>query len=66
MGKEKRLFRCNEVVDVPDCSPEDVYNAILRGEVPATKRGKYWLFHYEDVIAYNEIHKRRGKSGKRY
>jgi hypothetical protein len=63
MEKEKQTLRSREVPGVPDCSPGDVYKAILRGEVPATKSGKYWVFHYEDVIAYNERQKRRRETG---
>ena len=59
MKKDQQSLRTKEMGDALDCSPEDVYEAILRGEVPATKKGKYWLLHYEDVIAYNERRKRR-------
>ena len=62
MKREEQFLRSKEVADVPDSTPNDVYKAILRGEVPATKRGMYWFFHYEDVIAYSERQKVSSKT----
>ncbi len=58
MENEKLYLRSRDVAHLLDCSPDDVYAVISKGEMPAVKRGRYWLFRYEDVIAYKEREKK--------
>lgn len=58
MQNEKLYLRSRDVAHVLDCSPDDVYGVIAKGKMPAIKRGRYWLFRYEDVIAYKEREKK--------
>ncbi len=51
MDKEKVYLRSKDVAHVLDCSPDDVYDVISKGGMPAIKRGRYWFFRYEDVMA---------------
>ncbi len=54
MEKQKLFLRSKEVAVILDCSPDDLYNVISSGDMPAFKRGKFWLFRYEDVMAYKD------------
>ena len=54
MENEKIFLRSKDVAHLLDCSPDDVYQVMERGNMPAIKRGKFWLFRYEDVMAYKE------------
>jgi excisionase family DNA binding protein len=58
MDKEKLFLRSKDVAQLLDCSPDDIYGVISKGEMPAIKRGRYWLFRYEDVVAYKEREKK--------
>ena len=59
MATKAKILKSKEVAHILDCSPDDVYKAMRKGRVPAIRRGRFWLFRYEDVIAYKE---RREKS----
>jgi len=54
MESDKVFLRSKDVAEILDCTPDDVYDVISSGDVPAIKRGKFWLFRYEDVMAYKE------------
>lgn len=54
MENEKLFLRARDVAHILDCSPDDLYDVISKGEMPAVKQGRFWLFRYEDVIAYKE------------
>jgi excisionase family DNA binding protein len=52
MQNDKVFLRAKDVAHILDCSPDDLYDVISRGEMPAVKQGRFWLFRYEDVMAY--------------
>ncbi len=54
MEHEKVFLRSKDVAQILDCSPDDVYQVLQKGAMPAIKKGKFWLFRYEDVMAYKE------------
>jgi len=54
MEIDKVFLRSKDVAQVLDCSPDDLYDVIAKGDMPAIKRGRYWLFRYEDVMAYKK------------
>jgi excisionase family DNA binding protein len=54
MESDKVFLRSKDVAEILDCTPDDVYDVISSGDVPAIKRGKFWLFRYEDVMAYKD------------
>ena len=46
------LLRSRDVAHVLDCSPDDVYALIRRGELPAIRKGRFWRFRLRDVEEY--------------
>ncbi len=54
MENEKLFLRSKDVAHILDCSPDDVYRVMEKGDMQGIKRGRFWLFRYEDVIAYKE------------
>jgi excisionase family DNA binding protein len=58
MEDQERLLNSKEVAQILDCSPDDVHVLVHRGELKATKAGKFWRYRLEDVEAYAEEAKR--------
>ena len=54
MERDKVFLRSKDVAEILDCAPDDLYDVLSSGGIPAIKRGKFWLFRYEDVMAYKE------------
>jgi excisionase family DNA binding protein len=54
MKNDKVFLRAKDVAQILDICPDDVYKPIRRGELQAIKKGRTWLFRYEDVMAYKE------------
>ena len=52
MENEKIFLRSKDVAHILDCSPDDVYRVIEKGDMQGIKRGRFWLFRYEDVLQY--------------
>ena len=53
------LLRSKDVAHILDCSPDDVYPLIRRGELPAIRKGRVWRFRLRDVEAYLRRRARR-------
>jgi excisionase family DNA binding protein len=52
MDKEKTFLNSKEVVQILDCSPDDIHGLVHRGELRATKEGRLWRYRPADVNAY--------------
>ena len=52
MAKQKLFLRSKDVAHLLGCSPDDVYQLVRKGELPAIKKGKFWLFRHEDVMGF--------------
>ena len=55
MAKNKDLLRAEDVARILDCGPDDVIDLARKGKLRASKQGRFWRFHPEDV----EVYKRR-------
>ena len=51
---DDKLLKTKEVAKILDCSPDDVYPLIMRGELEARKVGRLWKFRHEAVLSYKE------------
>lgn len=52
MAKEEKLLKSKDVAHILDCSPDDVHVLVHRGELKATKVGRFWRYRLEDVMDY--------------
>ena len=52
MDKEKTFLNSKEVAQILDCSPDDIHVLVQRGELQATKEGRFWRYRPADVEAY--------------
>jgi len=52
--REKILLTSKDVSKILDCSPDDMYALVRRGELNAVKVGKFWRYRPADVEAYVE------------
>ena len=50
--KENDLLNSNDVAWILDMSPSDVVDLARRGELKASKAGRFWQFRPRDVQAY--------------
>ena len=55
--EEENLLGSKDVAWILDCSPDDVIELAGRGELKATKEGRYWRYREADVIAYKSRNK---------
>jgi excisionase family DNA binding protein len=54
MNEERTFLNSKEVAQILDLSPDDIYVLVHRGELKATKVGRFWRYRPEDVEAYVE------------
>ena len=54
MASKVRILKSKEVAHLLDCSPDDAIMLARKGKVRAKKEGKYWLYHYSDVMRYRK------------
>jgi excisionase family DNA binding protein len=59
MAKQKDLLRSKDVAWILDLSPDDVIDLARNRKLKATKLGRFWRFHPDDVMAYK---RRRDKN----
>ena len=52
MELETGLLRARDVAYILDCSPDDVYVLIRKGVLPAIKKGRFYRFRLDEVMAY--------------
>lgn len=55
--KRKTLLNTKQVAHLLNCSPDDVIILAQRGQIPATKEGRFWRIRYVDALAYRDAHK---------
>lgn len=66
MSNERpRLLTVREVADWFGVNPMTIYRKVGRGELPAIKFGKNWLFSEDALTAWIESHTEGGESPKR-
>jgi len=58
----KVFLRAKDVAQILDICPDDVYGPIRKGELQAIKKGRTWLFRYEDVMAYKKQKKEKSRT----
>jgi hypothetical protein len=52
MDKERTFLNSKEVAHILDCSPDDIHVLVQRGDLKATKEGRFWRYRPADVDAY--------------
>ena len=58
MANGKTVLRSKDVAHILDMSPDDVIELARRGEIKATKQGRFWRFQERDITAYVRKQKR--------
>ena len=61
MPAQKRLFRSKDVAHILDMSPDDVILLARTGKLKAIKKGRYWMFRFQDVQSYKKKMMREGE-----
>jgi hypothetical protein len=54
MASKVKILKSREVAHILDCSPDDAIMLARKGKLRAKKEGKYWLYHYADVMRYRK------------
>ena len=54
MAGKAKVLRSKDVAHILDCSPDDAILLARKGKLRARKEGKYWLYHYADVMRYRK------------
>jgi excisionase family DNA binding protein len=52
MKKEEELLDSKDVAHILDMCPDDVIELARKGELRATKPGRFWRFRFKDAMAY--------------
>ena len=52
--KKEPLLRSKDVAHILDCSPDDVIDLARKGDLKATKQGRFWRYKEADVMAYKK------------
>jgi excisionase family DNA binding protein len=52
MKKEEDLLGSKEVAHILDMGPDEVIELARKGELKATKPGRFWKFRSRDAMAY--------------
>ena len=47
-------LRSKDVAHILDCSPDDVIELARRGDMKASKQGRFWRFTVPDVMKYQK------------
>ena len=54
MKEERTFLNSKKVAQILDCSPDDIHVLVRRGDLKATKAGRFWRYRPEEVEAYVE------------
>ena len=60
MAKQEELLSSKEVDRILDMNPDDVTVLARKGELRARRLGRYWSYHYRDVMLYLEQQEKGG------
>ena len=52
-------LRSKDVAMIIDCSPDDVYDLVEKGEIKGLKKGRFWRFNLDSVMLYKRRLARR-------
>jgi hypothetical protein len=54
MQTTKRILKSNDVAHILDCSPDEVVLLARDKKLKSIKKGKYWMFSFQDVASYRK------------